>query len=199
MEEEPLPLKPSPFKPPSFKPLPLKVLLVDGYNVLRSGPLYRSLAQDAPDYGSDIFNAAREALLNDVASFASRDFAATVVFDAANNPHSRGQLQHFGSVCYLFSPCGTSADTVIEALAHAAVQEGREVVVVSSDATLQWTVFGKRVTRMSAVDFCKEVVSLRALNQKSGAPVLNTSAKNTLSSLLDAQTREALEKLARGE
>ena len=46
-----------------------KLLIVDGYNVLRSGSRYRHLrdAGPNPDYADDAFNRAREALVNDVA------------------------------------------------------------------------------------------------------------------------------------
>ena len=49
-----------------------KLLIVDGYNVLRSGSRYRCLrdAGPNPDYADDAFNRAREALINDVVAYA---------------------------------------------------------------------------------------------------------------------------------
>ena len=41
-----------------------KLLIVDGYNVLRSGSRYRKIT--GPDYTDDAFNTARERLINGV-------------------------------------------------------------------------------------------------------------------------------------
>jgi predicted RNA-binding protein with PIN domain len=174
-------------------------MLVDGYNVIRSGFLYQHLASHSPDHSQDAFNAAREALLGDVAGFAGRDMRATVVFDGAGNPGSEGERQHFGPVEYLFSPFGVSADTVIEQRANAAAKEGLAVLVVTSDATLQWTVFGKRVTRMSAAGFCEEIEALRQSLNELSAPGANTPAiKNTLAERIDPKVSAKLERFARG-
>ena len=45
-----------------------KLLIVDGYNVLRSGSRYRNAPDE--DYTDDTFNAAREMLINDVVNYA---------------------------------------------------------------------------------------------------------------------------------
>ena len=42
-----------------------KILIVDGYNVLRSGLRYRSM-RHAPDYTFEKYNQVREALISDV-------------------------------------------------------------------------------------------------------------------------------------
>jgi predicted RNA-binding protein with PIN domain len=180
---------------------PTKVLLVDGYNVLRAGQLYRPFTQRMPDHSSDAFNAAREALLSDVVGFAGREYAATVVFDGAGNPGSTGEARRFGTIEYRFSPAGVSADTVIEQLASEAAHAAREVLVISSDATVQWTVFGRQVTRMSAAGFCDEVLALRKGLEELATPGLpgagTPAIKNTLAERLDPLTRKKLEKLVK--
>jgi predicted RNA-binding protein with PIN domain len=180
-----------------------KLLVVDGYNVIRAGSLYQHLNTDTPDHSDDTFNTAREALLSDVCSFAADNYAATVVFDGADNPLSEGTPKTFGTISYLFSPRGVSADTIIEEMTHTAVRAGREVLVVTSDATVQWTVFGKQVTRMSAAGFCREVLAIRQMTAELSTPGARggtiPAIKNTLGSRLDAQTRKALEKMARGD
>ena len=52
-----------------------QLLLVDGYNVLRSGSRYRDMRNPGPnpDYDTDSFNRAREALIDDVVMYAGRD------------------------------------------------------------------------------------------------------------------------------
>ena len=129
-----------------------RVLIVDGYNVIRNNSRY---AYPQPDYeGGSGWNDAREALVNDAGLFAAGEYErCTVVFDGAANAASTGQPQRHGSVDVVFSPAGTSADSVIEKLAYDARAKGLEVVVVSSDFTVQATVFGGGVTRMSAASF----------------------------------------------
>ncbi len=179
---------------------PSKVMLVDGYNVIRTGFLYKHMAEQTPDHSQDVFNRAREALLSDVASFAGREFKATVVFDGAGNPGSEGKKQSFGTIEYLFSPHGVSADSVIEKLAHKAANEGLEVLVVTSDATLQWTVFGGKVVRMSSAGFCEEIEALRQSLEDSTAPSLQAPAiKNTLAERIDPKVAARLERILRGE
>ena len=66
---------------------PMRTLIVDGYNVIRRTPPYRQLAED------DDFDAARTALVSDVAAFAHGEWRATVVFDGHANPHSDGSCR----------------------------------------------------------------------------------------------------------
>lgn len=176
-------------------------MLVDGYNVIRAvGSKYSKLTDETPDHSQDAYNAAREALLGDVASFAGREFAATVVFDGAGNPGSKGEVTRFGTIEYLFSPHGVSADTIIEGLANKAVQEDKEVLVVSSDATLQWTVFSGKVVRMSALGFSEEVEALHKSLEDKKPPSLETpQTKTTLGKRIDPEVSKLLDRFVRGE
>jgi len=177
-----------------------KVLLVDGYNVIRAGGHYEHFLELSPDHSQDTFNAAREALLLDVVSFAGREFATTVVFDGAGNPGSNGEKQIFGTIEYLFSPYGITADTIIERLANKAARDGLEVLVISSDATIQTTVFGRKVTRMSAAGFYNEIESLRSSLDELARQGSNTPAqKNTLAERIDPEVSEKLRRLVRGD
>ena len=133
-----------------------KLLIVDGYNVLRSGERYKTTSF-GPDYTDDAFNTARERLINDVVNFAGRDWRAIIVFDGAKNEFSTGETQTIGGVRIMFRPAGTSADKVIEKLAHDARVRNVETLVVTSDATIQDTVFGFGIDRMSANGFSREV------------------------------------------
>ncbi|MDO4182296.1 MAG: NYN domain-containing protein [Coriobacteriia bacterium] len=133
-----------------------RLLIVDGYNVLRSGSRYQAITNQ-PDYTDDAFNQAREALINDVVNFAGHNVKAIIVFDAGENEYSTGSQETVGGVRILFSPAGSSADKVIEKLAHDARARHVETLVVTSDATIQDTVFGFGVDRMSAEGFCQEV------------------------------------------
>jgi predicted RNA-binding protein with PIN domain len=172
----------------------MRVLLVDGYNVLRSSGAYSHLTAETPDHTHDAFNRARQTLISDVATFAGRDFEATVVFDGGGNPASTGEPRIIAGVAVVFSPAGTSADSVIEGLARAAVEKGREVLVVTSDAATQWTVLGKKVTRMSAAGFVDEMTGV---HQEVREVAERQGGKRTFAERIDSATREALERMVR--
>ncbi len=175
---------------------PQKLLIVDGYNVLRSGSRYQNIVAPSPDYADDFYNQAREMLINDVASFAGRDYRATVVFDAADNKFSTGAQQTIGGVRVVFSPAGCSADEIIEKLAHEARKNNMEVLVVSSDASVQETVFAGYVTRMSANEFSYNMNSyIDSKDNSAGVYRNSTSTKTTLADRISADQRDLLVKM----
>lgn len=170
-----------------------KMLIVDGYNVLRSGSRYRTMRND-PDYTDDVLNRPREALLHDVIGFAGRDFSeAVIVFDGASNVFSDGSSETLGGVRIVFSPAGSSADKVIEKLAHDARERGVETLVVTSDATIQDTVFGGGVDRMSAEGFSREAELLDEETKLDEMPV--AARKNTVAERIDPETLARLKRL----
>lgn len=158
-----------------------KLLIVDGYNVLRSGSRYRNI--NDPDYTDDAFNRARETLINDVINFAGREWRAIIVFDGGKNQFSKGEVETIGGVRIMFSPAGSSADKVIEKLAHDARERMIETLVVSSDATIQDTVFGGGVDRMSANGFSREVALSYADAKLDETP--KVAEKRTVASRID--------------
>lgn len=133
-----------------------RLLIVDGYNVLRSGSRYSLIT--LPDYTDDTFNQARERLINDVIDFAGSTMEAIIVFDAADNAYAATESDvSIGGVRVMFTRRGQSADRLIEKLSHDAKERGVETLVVSSDAGIQDAVFGGGVDRMSAQGFCLEM------------------------------------------
>ena len=161
-----------------------KLLIVDGYNVLRSGTRYRDIA--GPDYTDDAFNKAREALINDVVSYAGRDCSAIIVFDGGGNALSTGKDQTVAGIRIMFSPAGSTADKVIEKLAHDARERMIETLVVTSDATIQNTVFGDGIDRMSAAGFCHEIGAYYADVRLDETP--KVAKKNTIAARVDSET-----------
>lgn len=168
-----------------------KLVIVDGYNVLRSGDRYKAITD--PDYTDDAFNRARETLINDVVSFAGTDYDAFIVFDGAKNKFSQGEIESVGGAKILFSPAGQSADKIIEKLAHDARERSIETLVVTSDATIQDTVFGGGIDRMSANDFGWEIGNLRTEFENDSKP--HVARKNTVADRLDPSVRAKLEAL----
>lgn len=173
-----------------------KLLIVDGYNVLRSGSRYRALREN-PDYTDDVLNKSRETLLKDVIAFAGRDFKdAVIVYDGGGNDFSDGKAEVLGGVRIVFSPAGSSADKVIEKLAHDARERCVETLVVTSDATIQDTVFGGGVDRMSADGFSREAELLDEETRLDESPAV--AQKNTVAGRLDPETMRKLKALRDG-
>lgn len=168
-----------------------KLLIVDGYNVLRSGSRYRQIA--GPDYTDDAFNRARETLINDVVNYAGREWRAIIVFDGGRNQFSTGEAETIGGVRIMFSPSGSSADKVIEKLAHDARERLVETLVVTSDATIQDTVFGGGVDRMSADGFSRELALYEEDARLDDTP--KVAQKNTVAARLDPATLAKLQAL----
>ncbi len=169
-----------------------KLLIVDGYNVLRSGARYAHMRR-LPDYEHVPFNMVREKLISDVAAFAGHEYKAIIVFDAAANPSDAGKTQQIGGVKVVFSPAGQSADHVIERTAHDAAEKGLEVMVVTSDADIQDTVFGGGVDRMSADGFSFEIDDLHY--EASLDKQVRTKRRATVAERIDEDTLAKLKAL----
>ena len=170
-----------------------RILIVDGFNVLRSGSRYKHIVAPTPDWDQDAFNRARETLVDDVASFAGNEYRATVVFDGGGNAFSTGEARKIGGVRVMFSPAGSAADTVIEKLAREGRNNGFEVIVVTSDATIQDTVFGLGVDRMSAEGFSQEIERYYDEVRLDDTP--QVAPKRTVAGRIDADTLDKLRKL----
>lgn len=171
-----------------------ELLVVDGYNVIHAAPRYEHLIFDRSDdpYSSDVYDRARTALIADVAAFAQRRYEPVIVFDGAGNVSAdRPNLPQAG-VRIEFSPTGVSADTVVQRLCTEARESGRACTVVTSDGTIQATVMGKGVTRISARMFVEEMRLFDAdVKEAEEAP----QVKLTLGSRLSPDTLAKLEAL----
>ena len=170
-----------------------RLLIVDGFNVLRSGSRYKNISLDMPDYDHDWFNRAREMLINDVVHYAGREYQATIVFDGGGNVESTGDAHTVGGVNVVFSPAGSSADKMIEKLAYEGRQNDFEVLVVTSDATIQDTVFGLGVDRMSAEGFSIEIDRYHHDAVLDDQP--KVAEKRTIAGRIDADTLAKLKAL----
>ena len=167
----------------------MRTLIVDGYNVIRRTPPYTHIAEHDLD-------SARLALVSDVAAFAHSEFKASIVFDGHNNPQSDGISHNIAGVTIIFSRFGIDADSVIEGLSRAAREAGEDVLVVTSDAQMQWTVLGGGVVRMSADEFAGEIKAEDA-EWRQHAPA--GSAKVRLEDRIDEAIRDRLARWARAK
>lgn len=163
-------------------------LIIDGYNVIHACERYKRFAADDLD-------AARSQLVEDVAAHVTGGPSTLIVFDGGGNPASVGTPHHIAGVAVMFSPAGKSADSVIEGLARRGRERGDRVVVVTSDAAMQQTVFAGEVTRMSSAEF------VRHLGQSADDWVEHAptgSLHGRLEDRVDRQMRATLYRWARG-
>lgn len=145
--------------PARRKPGERELLVVDGYNIIHATPRYERLIFDSSDtpYSHDVYDSARMALIADVAAFAQGRYEPVIVFDGAGNVNPDRPNLPTAGVRIEFSPTGVSADTVVQKLCTEAREAGRACSVVTSDGTIQATVMGKGVTRISARMFVDEM------------------------------------------
>ncbi len=163
-------------------------ILVDGYNVLRGVPRYAGIA------ATDI-DAARERLIADLGARAAAGDDVVVVFDAAANPLSDGAEREVGGVTVIFSPSGTDADSVIEALAARARREGVETEVVTSDVATRWTSVGGSVTVRRSPSFAEELAEDERGWRGHAA---DRGGRSTVEDVVDERTRSELRRLRGG-
>jgi predicted RNA-binding protein with PIN domain len=121
----------------------------------------------------------RRELVDALASFVATTGArGIVVFDGA------GADTQIGALAVRFAP---DADTLLERLA-AEHRERERVLLVSSDATVLGTA-GRQVANLSSQTFFRDL----------DLPATNRDVPRGLGDRLDAETRERLERLRRGQ
>ena len=169
--------------------------MVDGYNVIYGTPRYQVLIDDPVprQIDNDPFDRAREALVADVAAFAQGSYDPVIVFDGAGNLDPERPGIRMAGIPLVFSQTGEQADAVIERIVTQAREKGRRVTVVTSDATIQATVFGDGVTRISSRMLAGEIEDVSA-GAEQGIEE-RTHARMTIEDRLDPAVRSRLNKL----
>ena len=153
----------------------LPLLVVDGYNVIHGTPRYAAMIDEhagagaladvahlsRDPYGHDPFDRVRQALVADVAAYAQRAFEPVIVFDASGNlSEDRPDFSRAG-VRVVFSRTGEDADEVIERLVTKARRDDRDVLLVTSDNTIRFTVGGVPVTTVSSQLLARDIDAVR--------------------------------------
>ncbi len=185
----------------------LPLLVVDGYNVIHGNTRYQALIDEhagagaladvahlsRDPYGHDPYERAREALVADVAAYAQRAYEPVIVYDGAGNLNPDRPNRPVAGVDVVFSRTGESADTVIERLVTRARHENRDVLLVTSDNAIRFTVGGIPVTTVSSQLLAAnlEIVD-RDVHESRDE---RTHARLTLGDRLDPSTRAKLDAL----
>lgn len=183
------------------------LLVVDGYNVIYGTTRYEQLIDEhagagaladvahlsRDPYGHDPFERAREALVTDVAAYAQGSYEPVIVFDAAENLSDERPDFSRAGVRVVFSRTGESADTQIERLVTRARRKGRDVLLVTSDNTIKFTVGGVPVTTVSSQLLATNLEHTSADIEESRAE--RSYGRMTLEDRLSPEAREKLWKM----
>ena len=183
------------------------LLVVDGYNVIYGTTRYQGLIDEhagagaladvahlsRDPYGHDPFGRAREALLADVAAYAQGSYDPVIVYDAAGNLSDARPDFSAAGVRVIFSRTGESADTVIERLVTKARHENRDVLLVTSDNTIRFTVGGVPVTSISSQLLATNISAV--VDDAEDAREQRSHSRMTLEDRLSPDQREKLNKL----
>lgn len=187
----------------------LPLLVVDGYNVIYGTGRYEALIDEhagagaladvaslsRDPYGHDPFDSARAALLADVAAYAQGIYDAIIVYDAAGNLSDDRPNYSRAGVRVVFSKMGEPADTVIERLVTKARFNNRDVLLVTSDNTIRFTVGGIPVTTISSQLLATDIEVVEAEAHAAHAERTHMHMHMTLEDRLDPSAREKLWKL----
>lgn len=185
----------------------LALLMVDGYNVIYGTTRYQGLIDEhagagaladvahlsRDPYGHDPFDRAREALIADVAAYAQGSYEPVIVFDGAGNLSDERPNFSSAGVRVVFSRTGESADTVIERMVTKARHENRDVLLVTSDNTIRFTVGGVPVTSISSQLLATDIGTVERDAQV--AHQERSHGRMTLEDRLSPEQRDKLRKL----
>lgn len=168
----------------------MKIIFIDGYNVLNSWPNLKDLKNIS-------FDGARNKLVDILHNYGSyNDCKAILVFDGhkvAGNIESKEEVNKNLSI--VFTKDGETADSYIEKAVHS-IGRRYEVYVVTSDWLEQQTIFQRGAVRMSSLEFYNEVIGLeKKIRVK--AENNRISQKNSLEDNICDDVLDKLEKLRR--
>ncbi|WP_315081839.1 NYN domain-containing protein [uncultured Clostridium sp.] len=170
----------------------MKIIFVDGYNVINSWP-------DLKIKKNYNFDGARRSLIDTMHNYgAYNDCKVIIVFDAHKVSGSIQKVEAVNkNLSIIFTKDGETADSYIEKEVNLLGRK-YEVIVVTSDWLEQQTIFQRGAVRMSSLEFYNEVLdvenSIRKRKNKS-----KISDKNILSDNIDLEILKKLEKIRRSE
>ena len=170
----------------------MKLVFVDGYNVLNSWP---NLKTDK-EY---TFDGTREKLIDIMHNYGSySDCKVILVFDGYKVAGNREKKEDKNkNLTIIFTKDGQTADSYIEKEVHN-VGRKYEVYVVTSDWMEQQTIFQRGAIRMSSLEFYNEVMktekNIRIKSEKNKNP-----NKNHLQDNIDNEVLKKLEDMRRSK
>ncbi|WP_294352835.1 NYN domain-containing protein [uncultured Clostridium sp.] len=168
----------------------MKIVFIDGYNVLNSWP-------NLKEGRNDSFDGRRQELINILHNYGVYSGSKVIlVFDGhrvIGNIENKEEINRNLSI--IFTKDGETADSYIERNVH---EVGRkyEVYVVTSDWLEQQTIFQRGAVRISSLEFYNEVLDTEK-NIRTKTEKVSISNKNHLQDNIDVETLKKLEEMRR--
>lgn len=167
----------------------VKIVFVDGYNVINAWPELKS----RKDFS---YEAARQKLTDIMMDYASYyGCKVMLVFDAHKVAKSLEKKERHGNVTVVFTKEGETADSFIEKSVDS-IGKKINVCVVTSDALEQMLAFQRGATRMSSIEFLREVEAMQTKIQKKTQKRFAEN-RNLLEDRIEKNILEKLEKIRR--
>lgn len=168
----------------------IEYYLVDGYNVINAWPELIRLRANLGE--------ARDVLLHILTEYSAfENYEMTVVFDAFFTEDEEHELNIAEKMKVIYTGAGETADTCIERLAYAAVRDGREVHVVTSDGAEQSVILGAGAYRISSMELRRSVKKAKKLMNTEYITHIQPIGRIEVYERLDGDTIAQLEKLRR--
>ena len=170
----------------------MKLVFVDGYNVLNSWP---NLKNDK-EY---TFDGTREKLIDIMHNYGSySDCKVIIVFDGYKVSGNREKREDINkNLTIVFTKDGQTADAYIEKEVHSLGRK-YEVYVVTSDWMEQQTIFQRGAVRMSSLEFYNEVMGTEKTIRIKAEKIKNPN-KNHLQDNIDNEILKKLEDMRRSK
>lgn len=167
----------------------MRIVLVDGYNVVNAWPKLNDIKNIS-------FDEARTELLGSMKNYSSfTEDRVYLVYDAHLKPGSMEKEERQGNVFIVFTKEGETADSYIERFVNECGRKNN-ICVVTSDLLEQQLIFQRGATRMSSLEFLHQVKEIELEIKEIHKKKYNHN-KNELSINLDEKTREKLEEIRR--
>ncbi|MEG1003792.1 MAG: NYN domain-containing protein [Clostridium sp.] len=168
----------------------MKIIFIDGYNVVNCWPNLKELKNVS-------FDGARDKLVGMLHNYGSYNNCKVIlVFDGykvAGNLENKEEINKNLSI--VFTKDGETADAYIEKEVHN-IGRKYEVCVVTSDWLEQQTIFQRGAVRMSSLEFYNEVINIQdKIRNKTEKNI--TSQKNPLGDNIKEDVLIKLEEMRR--
>ena len=170
----------------------MKIIFVDGYNVINYWPELRDIKEQSLEI-------ARDKLVETLNNYAAyKDYKVTIVFDAHLKKGSLEKRDKIsGRLSVVYTKEGETADAFIE---KSVDEIGRksEVSVVTSDSLEQQLIFQRGAVRVSSMEFYHDVKEAECCI-KGNIEKEYTHNRQILEDVVGSEVLQKLEKIRRSE
>lgn len=168
----------------------MKTIFVDGYNVINSWGELNSIKDDVS------LESSRDRLIEILIEYGEfMNCKIILVFDAHHIPGNTGEIiKLYDKFSIVYTKESETADSFIERYVNK-IGRKSEVCVVTSDNLEQQVIFQRGSTRMSSLEFYRDVRKIQGKISKKAEKISTEKKYNRLEDRIDKDTLEKLDKL----